>query len=190
MTEEHGHGCNHGEHGGCHEEHDHAAHGCSDSGCGSGCCDGCGDRVIYITEDEHAFLLMLAQTPFLPLGRFIMTSSKSDDLESVALAPVYMTDRHETMETVKKTGRTLTSMEEKGLITLDYDLPLEQADYSVFEESALYKAFCETVREGSSNNTFLFDQPLLETGSIALTALGRAALESLAELDRETDSES
>lgn len=175
---EHDHCSCHDEHDSCH---DHGAHG--ETGCGSCCSGGCHDNVIYITEDEHTFLSALSQTPFLPLARFIMTSSKSDDVESVALAPVYMTDKTETMDAVKKTGKTLRDMEEKGLITLDYDMPLEQGDYSVFEQSALYQMFCDTVNEAKDKEGFLFDQPVLETGSIALTALGRAALDSLENME-------
>jgi hypothetical protein len=167
-----------------HEDcHEHEAHGEGECECCSG---DCGDGVIYITEDEHMFLKALAQRSYLPLTRFVMTSSKSEDLESVALAPVYMTDPGDTMETVKKTGRTLTDMEDKGLITLDYDLPIQDETYSVYRDSGLYKDFCELVNEGKKNEAFLFDQPVLETGSIALTALGHAALESLDAIDGET----
>lgn len=178
MIENENCGC-HGTHEGCHE---HEAHG------EGGCCSGsCSDGVIYITEDEHAFLKALAQRSFLPLARFIMTSSKSEDLESVALAPVYMTDPGDAMETVKHTGRTLTEMEDKGLITLDYDIPIQDEPYAVYRESGLYKDFCDVVSEGKKNDAFLFDQPVLETGSIALTALGYAALESLDAIDSETE---
>jgi hypothetical protein len=175
------------EHCGCHEAHEGGhEHEHGDGGCE--CCSGsCGDGVIYITEDEHAFLKALAQRSFLPLARFMMTSSKSEDLESVALAPVFMTDPGDAMETVKKIGRTLTDMEEKGLITLDYDIPIQDEPYAVYKESGLFKDFCDVVGEGKKNDAFLFDQPVLETGSIALTALGHAALESLDALDCETE---
>lgn len=155
--------------------------GTQNKSCGhNGSCDGgCQNRIIYITEDEKTFLMKLAQIPFLPLTRFVMRSTASDDTESGALAPVYMEDKNDAMNTVKKTGDILLSLEEKYLITLDYDLPLQNGDYSVYEESELYQLFRSTVAEGGKQAGFLFDQPVLERGSIALTALGQDALDSL-----------
>lgn len=146
------------------------------SACSGGCCQ---DSVIYITEEEHAFLMKLAQLPFLPLTRFVMRSTTNDDATAVALAPVYMTDKTASMDEVKKTGEILQSLEDKFMITLDYDMPLQNGDYAVYEESALYRFFCSTVQEGGKQAGFLFDQPILERGSIALTTLGQDAVDSL-----------
>lgn len=164
--------CSHGRDGEC---------GNQDKNCGQdgGCSSGCQDRVIYITEAEKEFLMKLAQVPFLPLTRFIMRSTTSDGAESVALAPVFLSDKRDTMDTVKKTGAILHSLEDKYMITLDYDMPLQNGDYSLYEESELYQLFCSTVREGGNQAGFLFDQPVLERGSIALTTLGQDAIDSL-----------
>lgn len=163
-------------HCGCGHAHDQDGHHCDHDGCGSDCCN---QTVILITEEEKAFLLILSQIPFLPLTQFVMKSSKNEHAESVALAPVFMNDRTESMENVKKTGLILKSLEDKGIISLDYDKPLAQGDYSVYEESDLYKYFCNTVREAEDREDFTFDRPMLEYGSIALTALGLAGIESL-----------
>lgn len=164
--------CSHEHDSGCGNHH-------TDCGQNGACSGGCQDSVIYITEDEYAFLMKLAELPFLALTRFVMRSTTSEDAESVALAPVYMTDKNESMETVKKTGAILQSLEEKFMITLDYDMPLQNGDYAVYEESLLYQHFCNTVQEGSRQAGFLFDQPVLERGSMALTSLGQDALDSL-----------
>lgn len=164
--------CSDGHDGGCGDQNK----SCGENG---GCGGGCQDRVIYITEEERAFLMKLSELPFLPLTRFIMKSTTADHTESVALAPVYLSDKRDSMDAVKKTGDILRSLEDKYLITLDYDLPLQNGDYSVYEESELYHLFCSTVQEGGKQAGFLFDQPVLERGSIALTTLGQDAIDSL-----------
>lgn len=163
-----GHGC-----GGCGDDNE------SQCGDGCGCSGGCSDNVIYISEAERDFLMKLAQLPFLPLARFIMKSSNSDHMESVALAPVYLNTKTDSMETVKATGAVLLGLEEKYLVTLDYETPLQNGDYSMYEESGVYQFFCSTVQDGAKQPGFMFDQPVLERGSLALTALGQYAVESL-----------
>ena len=81
--------CSKGRDGGCAEQNK------SECGKSGGCSGGCQNRVIYINEAERDFLIKLSQIPFLPLTRFIMRSSKSDHMESVALAPVYMQDMND-----------------------------------------------------------------------------------------------
>lgn len=165
----------------CAHDHDNCCSNQNQSTCGTenGSSCGCHDSVIYITEEERAFLMRLSQLPFLPLARFVMKSSKSDHMESVALEPVYLQDKNDSMETVKSTGVVLRALEDKDMITLDYDMPLQNGDYSIYEESALYHLFCSTVQEGGNQGGFIFDLPVLERGSMALTALGQHALDSV-----------
>jgi hypothetical protein len=165
--------CSHGRDGGCGKQDKGQ---CGNSG---GCSGGCQDRTIYITEDEQAFLTVLSQIPFLPLARFVMRSSRSDDAISVALEPVYLSDKNDSLETVKKTGEILQSLEDKYLITLDYDLPLQNGDYTIYEDSGVYQAFCADTQTGITQDGITYDLPVLERGSMALTTLGQDALESL-----------
>ncbi len=150
-------------------------------GC-SGCTGNCkchGHGAVQISEQEKSFLVILAQTPFLPMARFTMSSTQSEDLQSVALAPVYMTDGKESMEQVQENRELLLSLEEKGLITLDYDQPLQGYGYEEYSRSSVYEMFRATVEEGGKKEGFLFDTPNLELGSLALTALGQDAIEAL-----------
>lgn len=151
----------------------------SQCGKSGGCSGGCRDRTIYITEDERGFLLRLAEIPFLPLARFVMRSSRSDDAVSVALAPVYLDEKNDSPDTVKKNGEILQSLEDKYLITLDYDLPLQNGDYSLFEDSQVYRDFQNTVAGGVTQDGLTFDLPELQRGSMALTTLGQDALDML-----------
>jgi hypothetical protein len=181
-------GCGHDHDGSC-EEHDNQHEendgcGCGSDGCAGGCeggCNGggCEGGVIYITEEEKDFLERLGRLAFMPLARFIMRSSKSEHMESVGLEPVYLQDKNDSMETVKQIGAVLRSLEDKYLISLDYDMPLLNYNYSIYEESELYQLFCRTVRDGAKQGGFLFDLAELERGSMALTTLGQDALDSL-----------
>lgn len=150
----------------------------SQCGKSGGCSGGCRDRTLYITGDEREFLMKLAEIPFLPLTRFVMRSSGDDEAVSVTLAPVYLNSKNDSPDTVKKTGEILLSLEDKYLITLDYDLPLQNGDYSIYDESRVYREFCESVRAGVSAGGIVYDLPVLQRGSMALTTLGQDALDS------------
>lgn len=169
----------HTHHGSCCHDHsdDEQKEGHS---CG-GCHCGHHQTEIEITEEEMVFLTQLAQTPYLPLARFVLRSTKSSHLASVALAPVYLDQKTDMMEMVKSKGAVLESLAHKGVITLDYDEPLENGDYTAYSASELYAYFTETVAEGKAKgkDDFLFDTPSLELGSIALTDVGRQVIQLL-----------
>lgn len=148
-------------------------HSCSKGGC-------CHQKAeLFISDEEAEFLMQLAQTPFLPLARFLLKSSKSEHLESVALAPVYINNKCDSMECVKIRSAVLESLASQGLITLDYNEPLTNGNYQDYLESELYIYFIQTVEQGKGKEGFLFDIPDIEVGSIALTALGRAAIRQI-----------
>lgn len=149
--------------------------------CG-GCQCGHHPTEIQLSENEISFLNQLAQTPFLPLARFVLKSTKSSHFESVALAPVYINNRTDSMEMVKHMATVLKNLENMGLITLDYEEPLENGDYSDYTNSALYAYFQATVEQAKNQDSFLFDIPSLELGSIALTYLGQIAIKNLDKL--------
>lgn len=169
--------CNH-EEGCCGHAHGES-HEHGEEGCGGSC--GCQNKELVISQEEADFLMCLAQTPFLPVTRFIMTSTQSEHLANVALEPVLMSSPQETMETVKDTAQVLKSLEEMEMITLGYDMPLINGDYSIYESSDLYAYFVQTIEEGKNLPGALFDTPVLELGSIALTQLGQSAIEQLSE---------
>lgn len=77
------------------------------------------------------------------------------------------------MKTVKEAGTFLQKLEDLGLITLDYDMPLKGYSYEEYKTSTLYEYFRATVAEGASRPNFLGDTPVLELGSIALTEEGK-----------------
>ena len=127
---------------------------------------------IEATENQKDFLHQLAHRHYLPVARFSLKDSREDDFVATALAPVYISAIDDDMPTVKGAGTFLQSLEDMGLITLDYDIPINKYAYDVYKESALYAYFCETVAEGALNPSFLGDTPVLELGSISLTDAG------------------
>lgn len=80
-------------------------------GCG-GACGGCGgcSRALELTREEMDFLRKLAQIPFLPVAR------KQDGEE-----PIYLEEGESLREHY---ARVLLHLERKGLVSLDYDIPM------------------------------------------------------------------
>ena len=110
-------------------------------GCDHNCaqCQGCAG-VLELTELEIAFLMELGQLAFLPVAR------RADDM-----VPVYLEDNRQTPETY---SLILQALEQKRLVSLDYDKPL--ANFN----SAKYAAF-----------------PVI--GSVALTERGQNVVKML-----------
>ena len=102
------------------------------SSCGNcGGCNGC-DRSLTITEPELEILNTLGQLPFLPIAR------KMDDP-----APVYLEeDAHSPGEYTL----ILQCLEKKGLISLDFDRPLKNGDYSRYAHLPIHGSMALTAR--------------------------------------------
>lgn len=159
-----------------------------DEHCGCGC--GCGHdhehpcrtddhaEPIEVTENQKGFLHHLGHTHYLPVARFTVEDSREENFASTALAPVFLRSAADDMETVKEAGVFLQRLEDLGLITLDYDIPLNGYGYEEYKASALYEYFRATVAEAASKPGFLGDTPVLELGSIALTEVGEKIAEA------------
>lgn len=105
------------------------------SSCGNcgdcGGCSGC-DRSLTMTEPELEVLTTLAQIPFLPIGR------RMDDV-----SPVYL---EEDAHSPEEYTLILQCLEKKGLITLDFDRPLKNADYSRYAHLSIHGSMALTAR--------------------------------------------
>lgn len=102
------------------------------SSCGNcGGCSGCG-RSLTMTQPELEVLSALAQIPFLPIGR------RMDDP-----SPVYLEeDAHSSEEYTL----ILQCLEKKGLISLDFDRPLKNGDYSRYAHLPIHGSMALTAR--------------------------------------------
>lgn len=127
---------------------------------------------VEVTENQKDFLHHLSHSHYLPVARFTVKDSREEDFASTALAPVFLCSAADDMKTVKEAGIFLQGLEDLGLVTLDYDIPLNGYGYEEYKSSTLYEYFCETVAEGASRPNFLGNTPVLELGSIALTEEG------------------
>ena len=152
----------HDEHCGCGHNHEHLGHNKDAFAVSS-----------EMTENQKDFLHLLSHHHFLPVACFTIMDSQEQDFITTALAPVFLHSVTDDMKTVKETGTFLRKLEDMGLVTLDYDIPLEGYAYEEYKASALYEFFCTTVAEGASKPNFLGNIPVLELGSIALTELGQ-----------------
>ena len=108
--------------------------------CGKGGCGGCGRREIVLTPPGGELLLRLGELAFLPVAR-------RRDEET----PVYL---EEMGRSPAEYGEALAWLQCKGLVSLDYDMPLKNFDYAAYR-----------------------DYPI--QGSAALTAMGQEAVEIL-----------
>ena len=90
---------------------------CSGGSCGS--CGSCGGREIWVTPGEVELLNRFAQLAFLPVAR------RWDSEE-----PMYLEDG---AEKAAANGELLKALCIKGLISIDYDMPLSGFDYSAYE---------------------------------------------------------
>ncbi len=112
-------------------------HGCPAGGCGG--CSGCA-KSLELTQPEIDLLRDLGQFSFLPVAR------KADDM-----TPVYLED---TSCSPEEAALVLQVLEQKGLISIDYEKPLTGTDMSSYRGYPVH-------------------------GSIALTARGQTVVEFL-----------
>lgn len=111
------------------------------AGCNGNCaaCGGCAKQ-LTLTQMEIHMLRTLGQIPFLPIAR------RTDDM-----TPVYLED---STYTQAEYSLVLQVLEQKGLISLDYDQPLSGVDMALYRDFPVH-------------------------GSMALTARGQAVLEMI-----------
>lgn len=127
---------------------------------------------VQVTENQKDFLHQLHHHHYLPVARFTVEDSRQPEFITTALAPVFIRSIADDMATVKEAGAFLKTLEELGLITLDYDMPLDEYGYEEYKSSALYQYFCDTVAEAAAKPNFVGDTPVLDLGSMGLTPAG------------------
>lgn len=104
--------------------------------CSGGCagcsgCTGCGGAM-ELTEGEIAMIQTLGQIPFLPVAR-----KMGDDI------PVYLEDSDRTPE---EYSLILQCLEKRGLISVDYSMPLKGFDDSAYGAYPVRGSFALTAR--------------------------------------------
>ena len=104
------------------------------SNCCSGNCDHCGGCAgqLVLSQPELDLLAKLAENAFLPVAR------RMDDP-----APVYREDHTETQE---RYSLILQCLEKRGLISIDYTVPLKGFAASAYEGYPIRGSFALTAR--------------------------------------------
>ena len=102
------------------------------SGCGNCCgnCGGCGEMILAGGEVE--MLRKLAQIPFLPVAR------RADTMD-----PMYFEDSEHTAE---EYSLILQCLEKRGLISIDYDMPLKGAYNDAYAPYPVRGSFALTAK--------------------------------------------
>ena len=133
-----------------------------------------------LTELEKELLLDVRDCNRFPIGRFELHSSKEDSLVSTALNHVVIESLDDPMEQVKTIGAALASLEEKGLIQLDYDLKIRVvSDYDAIANSDVFAQFCQMVEDAQQRPGFLFDRAELCKGMAKITVKGERVARGL-----------
>lgn len=145
-----------------HHHHDHD-HSC---GCGGACSS---PKDTKLSANHIHFLQHLMHYKYLPVAQFVITSSKESEFEVVALAPVFIRDVKDSMDLVKEAGRFLQTLEDKGMITLDYDIPMQGYAYEEYKCSSVYQHFLDTIKQSKTKENHLGDTANLVLGSMAMT---------------------
>lgn len=161
--------------GGCHQS--------NASQCNS-CCQSLPEESknplqVEISMEEEVFLKKLAVCPFLPMANYMLLSSQSHHLRNVALSHIFLESGDETIAEIKEMAEVIHDLEERDIISVDFDAPLEGTDTSLFTNSVSYGLLLETIKDGASRPDFLFDQSEIEYGSVCLTALGDIIIDQL-----------
>ena len=127
-----------------------------------------------LTEMQEELLLCMRGARF-PMARFELHNDAEKELVMTALDNVYMEHPEEEMGLVKKRGEALRGLEERGLISIDFDAPVWLAgDHIVYYKSKIYELLCHTALEASRTvEGCLFNLPVLRKGYAELTPRGR-----------------
>ena len=106
--------------------------GCGNCGGNCGGCKGCCGGQMELTEGEIRMLLTLGQIPFLPVAR-----KMGEDI------PVYL---EETEYTAEEYSLILQCLEKRGLISIDYQLPLKGFAGKTYENYPIRGSFALTAK--------------------------------------------
>lgn len=121
-------------------------------------------------------LQMVCAEDSCPIVRFELTSSRNEEILSVALDRVLIDRVDDTMERVKQRAEALTLLEQNGYLLVSYGAVMEQEDaYDISRESALYEYFQGVVAEARSRADFAFDTGRMQRGVVLLTEKGKQA---------------
>ena len=85
-----------------------------------------------LTEMQEELLLCMRGARF-PMARFELHNDAEKELVMTALDNVYMEHPEEEMGLVKKRGEALRGLEERGLISIDFDAPVWVAGDHIVE---------------------------------------------------------
>lgn len=101
--------------------------------CSGNCehCGGCAGELV-LSQPELDMLYELAENAFLPVAR-----NAGDN------TPVYLEQQKETVE---RYGLILICLEKKGLISIDFDQPLQGADMSQYKKYPIHGSMALTAR--------------------------------------------
>lgn len=125
-----------------------------------------------MSERERSLIARLAVYAYLPVCRILVRSPERHELSFVMSAPFYLESPDAGPQEVRDWGEALLALQKRGSVTLDYGVPLQGADYSLFRRSRHYQDFAWSC-------TLPGAEPYLEEGSVGLTVQGQQQADEL-----------
>jgi hypothetical protein len=135
---------------------------------------------LNLTEEEKNILTEIRESQRYPIVRLELHNSENEELISIALNYVRITDAEDSMETVKTRSAALKSLMEKGLVFIDYTVRVwVSGDYDVYYKSKIYELLCRTVMESAKQPGAVFNLPYMRKGYATPTLKGAKAVRQL-----------
>lgn len=145
----------------CGGHHDHHHH---EHSCGGGCSCHKPLEITDLKQEEKDLLQLIKDKKEIPVVRFLATSSKEHSFVVSLLEPVYLISGDESMEEIKAKSEIFKKLWDNYFIEIEYEEEVEHLNYDVYENSASYKYFLETIEEAKSFPNFLGDTAVMEKG--------------------------
>ena len=131
---------------------------------------------LHFTDYEKEILIEMSQKKRYPIVRLELHNSENQDIISIALSYVRITDPEDTMDVVKSRGEALKSLMEKGLVFIDYTTRVWVAgDYDIYYKSKIYELLCHMVMDAAKKPGAIFNLPYMRKGYAKLTVNGTIA---------------
>ena len=132
-----------------------------------GCTCGCNhSHEPLLTAKESDFLSLLETNKVLPVVQYVMKSTVESTFECIALPPVYLTNKDNSLEEVKERGEMIQKLYDMELIEIDFSTPVSSFSYDDYEQADVYTLLKNTIADAVGKPGFLVDHAVMLKGSM------------------------
>lgn len=139
-----------------------------------GQCGGCGSNaktlnMQELTKSETDFIAELLSHCYLPVTQFILEDKSQSDFSLEIYSPVYIANSEQIISATTEIGKMLENLEQRGILSLDYDIPLSNYDYDDYYKSLAYTSFEASANTEIAQTDSSDIYPTIRKGSMTLT---------------------